>query len=311
MKNYFLGFLNNSLLIIIILIIIPSLLFSQQRKIKAGDSIEIVVYGHEELSRTVFVSPQGTIDFPFMQEIPVDGLSLEKVREVILAQLSRYLPTPPVVTAIFAGTSTMTVSVLGQVAIPGVVQLPFQSRLQGALNKAGNVLPGADINAITLLTTENGKTTTSTYSLELFLLNGDLLQNPTLSDGDIIIVTGNPIFAQVKVLGSVNIPGTYNSFRNASILDMIFLAGGFAEDAETSKIRYISLSEEKTIELEINLSKYFKTPQHYTHLPTVKPGDIIMVPKKKKSLLNVGWSVMKEILSLGQIVYWIYLIRRG
>ena len=298
------------LTILLLFFLIPSLLFSQQRKIKPGDSIEIIVYGHEELSRTVFVSPQGTIDFPFMQSIPVDGLTLEKVRELIIAQLSHYLPSPPAVTAIFSGTATISVSVLGQVALAGVIQLPHDSRIQGALIKAGNVLPGADLSAITLLRTENEKTSTNSYNLGFFLTDGDLEQNPLLKDKDIIIVTGNPLFDQVKVLGSVNAPGTYNVFHGATILDMIFMAGGFTKEAEQSKIQFISLSDEKTMELEIDLSKYFKTPQSYSHLPKVKGGDIIMVPEKKKSIWGATWSVVKEILSLGQIVYWIYLIRR-
>ncbi|MDW7680887.1 MAG: polysaccharide biosynthesis/export family protein [bacterium] len=310
MKSFFPNVLNNKMLIVIILFLIPNLLFSQQRKIRPGDSIEIVVYGHSELSRTVFVSSQGTIDFPFMQNIPVDGLSIEKVREVIVAQLSRYLPTPPVVTAVFAGTSAITVSVLGQVAIPGVVQLPLQSRLQGALQKAGNVLPGADIGSITVLTTENGTTTTSNYNMELFLLNGDLAQNPTLTDNDIIIVTGNPIFDKVKVLGAVNRPGSYDAFHNASIMDMIFLAGGFAEDAETEKIMYISLAEQTTTELEINLNKYFDVPQQYSHLPNIKPGDIIMVPKKKRKIWAALWSVTRDVLILGQSFYYIWRISK-
>ena len=309
-RNCYISLLNKGVATILLLFfLIPSLLFSQQRKIKPGDSIEIIVYGHEELSRTVFVSPQGTIDFPFMQSFPVDGLTLEKMRELITSQLFQYLPSPPAVTAIFSGTATVSVSVLGQVALAGVIQLPHESRIQGALIKAGNVLPGADLSAITLLRTENDKTSSNTYNLGFFLTDGDLTQNPLLKDKDIIIVTGNPLFDQVKILGSVNAPGTYNVFHGATILDMIFMAGGFTKEAAQAKIQFISLSDEKTMELEIDLSKYFKTPQSYSHLPKVKGGDIILVPEKKKSIWGATWGVVKEILSIGQLVYWIYLIR--
>jgi len=295
---------------IFFLFIMPSLLLSQQRKIKAGDAIEIIVYGHEELSRTVYVSPQGTIDFPFMQNIPVDGLTLDKTREVIVAQLTRYLTSPPVVTVSFAKTSIIIVNVMGQVGKPGVIQLPLQSRLQGAIHDAGNFLPGAIVNSVTLIRNDKGTTTTRNYNLELFVLKGDLEQNPQLKNEDIIIVTGNPIFAQVKVLGSVNMPGIYNPLHGASVVDMIFMAGGFTEEADLSKIKYISPSDEKSFELEIDLSVYFKSPRSYANIPTVKQGDIIIVPKKKKSIWSATWGVVKEVLTLGQIVYWIYLFRR-
>ena len=295
---------------IFLLLILPCLLFSQQRKIKPGDAIEIVVYDHEELSRTVIVSPQGTVDFPFIQNIAVDGLTLAKMQEVIVAQLTRYLTTPPIVTVSYAKATAMAVNVLGMVGKPGIVKLPLDSRLQGAIEEARKIMPGANMKAITLLREENGLFNSTNYNLELFILNGDLKQNPVLSDKDIVIVTGNPIFAQVKVLGSVNMPGTYNPLHGASVVDMIFMAGGFAEDADPSKIKYISLSKEESTELEFDLSKYYKTPQSYANLPTVKEGDIIIIPKKKKSILIVSWGVMKEILSLGQLVYWIYLIRQ-
>jgi len=308
-RNCYISLLNKGVATILLLfLLIPSLLFSQQRKIKPGDSIEIIVYGHEELSRTVFVSPQGTIDFPFMQSIPVDGLTLDKVRGLITAQLSHYMPTPPAVTAMFSGTAKISVSVLGQVELAGVVQLPYDSRLQGALIKAGKLLPGAKLSTITLLRIENEKTSTSTYNLESFLINGDLAQNPLLKDRDIIIVTGNPLFDQVKVLGSVNAPGTYNVFHGATILDMIFMAGGFTKEAEQSKIQFISLSDEKTMEVEIDLSKYFKTPQSYSHLPKVKGGDVILVPEKK-NVWGTAWSITKEILTVAQFLYWIALFQ--
>jgi len=296
--------------IIISLIIIPALLNAQQRKIKPGDTIEIIVYGHQELSRTVEVSPQGTVEFPYMQNIPVDGQTLEKIRELIVARLKLILPTPPVVTASFVKTSNISINVLGHVGMPGLVELQLNSRLQGAIFKAGNFLPGAIAKSVTLIRNEKGETTTDTYNLELFIYNGDLQQNPVLKDEDIVIVTGNPIFAQVKVMGGVNRPGTYNPSLGASVIDLIFMAGGFTGNADLKKIKYISSSEKEASEIEIDLSEYFKAQQTNVNIPTVKEGDIIIVPIKKKNLLLITWGIFKEVLSITQALYWIYLIRR-
>ena len=57
-------------------------IFGQEQKIKPGDAIDIMVYGHQELSRVVTVSPKGTVDFPFLQNIPVDGLTLNEFRDI-------------------------------------------------------------------------------------------------------------------------------------------------------------------------------------------------------------------------------------
>ena len=301
---------KTSITTIFILLIIPAFLNAQQRKIKPGDAIEIIVYGHNELSRTVYVSPLGTINFPFIQNTPVDGLTLEKIRELITARLKNYLPTPPVVTASFVQITNMVVHVLGHVATPGVIELPLKSRLQGAIYKAGDFLPGVIEKSITLIRNENGITTNTKYNLELFILNGDLSQNPDLKDDDIVVVTGNPIFAQVKVLGSVIMPGTYNPLHGASVIDMIFMAGGFTVDADLSKIKHISPSDKNQQEVEIDLSLYFKSPQSYINIPTVKEGDIIIIPKKKKNIIITAWGIAKEILSITQAIYWIWIISR-
>ena len=307
-KNKF--YLYKRLIIaIFFMLIMPALLFSQDRKIKAGDAIEIIVYGHEELSRKVYVSPQGSVDFPFMQNIPVDGLTLDKLREVIVAQLTRYLTSPPVVTLSFAKSASISVSVLGHIANPGIVSLPLESRLQGAIGKAGMVLPGANVKDVTLLRDNNGKLESKSFNIELFLLGGDLIHNPVLKDGDVIVITYNPIFAEVKVLGCVNIPGKFNSFPNATVLDMIILAGGFTEEANQSKVQYISLSQETKLEIKIDFDTYFKNPESIAQLPQVKPGDIIIVPTKK-SFIRTAWGVVKEVMPLMQIIYWVYLIRR-
>ncbi len=294
----------------IFFLIFPSLIFPQERKIKPGDMIEIIVYDHPELSNTVLVSSNGTIDYPFMQSIPVDGLTLEQLRKVIIAQLSAYSTSPPMVTAIFSRAALISVNVQGQVANPGVVQVPYHSRLQGALQQAGKILPGASQKAITIIRKEGERAITTTYNLEQFMLDGDLEQNPLLKDEDLIVVTGNPVFAQVKVLGNVNVPGTYDNFPGATILDMIFMAGGFKEDANSSKIMYISMfegkKEERTMELDINLSRYFKNPQTYHNLPIVAPGDVIIVRTKKTIWASV-WAATKEALVVAQLLYWIVL----
>jgi polysaccharide biosynthesis/export protein len=309
MKKYLYLF-KTSITTMFILLIIPALLNAQQRKIKPGDGIEIIVYGHNELSRTVYVSPQGTINFPFIQNIPVDGQTLEKIRELIAARLKNYLPTPPVVTASFVQITNMVVHVLGHVGTPGVIELPLKSRLQGAIFKAGNFLPGAIEKSVTLIRNENGTTTNTNYNIELFILNGDLQQNPVLEQEDIIIVTGIPIFAQVKVLGAVQKPGTYAPPLGATVMDMIFMAGGFIEEAKTKEVKYISLNDGNTLELEIDFRKYFESSQSLANIPTVKEGDMIIVPRKKKGVFLVAWGVLREVLAVAQAVYYFVLISR-
>ncbi|MBN1996278.1 SLBB domain-containing protein [candidate division KSB1 bacterium] len=287
--------------IVLFLLLFSSILVAQDRKIKAGDAIEIVVYGHQELSRVVSVSSQGTIDFPFFQGLPVDGLTLERLREIIVAQLKRYLEEYPVVTVSFASNNMISVNVMGMVGNPGIVQIPLQSTLQGALAMAGGVVPGARMDKVRLMRSIDNVINTNHYNLEQFLIEGDLSQNPVLKEGDVILVIGNTVLGSVKVLGEVRAPGVFESFVNATVFDMILQAGGTTDDADMSRVQYITPARKRSFELKLDLEKYVRTTD-YSQLPMVKAGDIIFVPKKKR-----WWSTARDLLrDVSTVVMLIY-----
>ena len=289
------------------LLCLTALVSAQERRIKAGDGIEIVVYGHEELSRIVTVSPQGTIDFPFMQNLPVDGLTLEKLREIIVAQLSRYLETFPIVTLNFAKSNVININVMGMVKQPGIRQMPLYSNLQGAIAAAGGTMPGARISEIQLMRGEPGKMAVTKYDLEKFLLEGDLKQNPALIEGDVIMVTAGDMLNNVKVIGEVRLPGAFEEFTNATVIDMLMRAGGPTATADIKKIRYVSPSRKKGIEYRINLEEYLAATTTYPN-PEVKAGDIIYVPKKPDSwrtYLPIASTISSVMIS----IYYIYRIQ--
>lgn len=289
----------------IFILFCATLLFGQDRIIRPGDTIDIVVYGHQELSRIVTVNSSGAIDFPFMQNIPVDGMTLDELRRFMEAQLSRYLDGQPVMTVSFSDTKMLIVSVLGQVANPGTIQLPTEGTLQEALAKAGGPLPGASIESINVIREEDGKKQKFQYNLYRLNLLGDLKHNPTLKNGDIVLVTGNSIFSSVKIIGSVSDPGVYEPPQGATLLDMIFLAGGMTRDADITKIRYVSPSSKESKQLDIDLDAYFKAPYSYD-LPRMLPGDIIIVPEKNQTWKNV----LSIVGSMSSILSMIYLITR-
>ena len=295
--------------ILLILLILAAIAMPQERRIKAGDGIEIVVYGHQELSRIVTVSPQGTIDFPFMQNLPVDGLALDKLREIIVAQLSRYLEDFPIVTLNFAKSNIININVMGMVKQPGIRQMPLYSNLQGAIAAAGGPTPGARITDIQLMRGEPGKMATTRYDLQKFLLEGDLKHNPVLSEGDVIMVTSGEMLNNVKVIGEVRLPGMFEEYNGATVIDMIMRAGGPTANADVKKIRYVSPARKKAAEYRINLEEYLAATASYPN-PEVKAGDIIYIPKKPaswQSYLPVVSSISSVLIS----IYYIALIREN
>lgn len=291
------------------LVVLYQPIASQDRVIKPGDSLEIMVYGHQELSRIVTVGADGSIDFPFMQNIPVDGMTGEELRRFMVAQLSKYLDGQPVVTISFTESQLIRVSVLGYVKSPGTVQLSLNGTLQEAISKAGGPLDGAKMDQVTLIRKEDGTTKKRQFNLVFLNLLGDMQQNPTLRDEDIVLVTGNPIFAGVKVIGEVNQPGIYDVFYGATVLDMIFKAGGLGQDADISAVRYVSPLKKRSREVEVNLQDYYRDPHGY-ELPVVNAGDIIIVPEKSKTVWQGVLGVVRDISAFASLFTMIYTIVR-
>jgi polysaccharide export outer membrane protein len=276
---------------------------AQERTIEAGDQIEIVVYGHQELSRVVRVSETGTIDFPFMQSVPVDGVTPERLKEIVVAQLSRYLDTYPLVTVSLVEEQTMGISVMGMVQKPGQVKVPEKSTLQAAVSAAGGFVPGARFTEVTVMRSRDNRAQKKTYNLETFLLEGDLSQNPVLRDGDVVMVTGNPVLSSVKVVGEVNNPGTFQNFSGATVLDMILMAGGPTEEADLNNVKYISPSRKKSIEFSLDIDKYLNSDS-YNQLPVVKPGDVIAL-SEKTNYWRVAMSAIRDIGSILILVWYV------
>ncbi len=290
-----------------LLLLIAGVVAGQTRSIKPGDAIEIAVYGHQELSRIVTVSPQGTIDFPFLQSWPVNGLTLDDLREVVVAKLSRYLSSTPLVTVGFARSNTINISVLGMVQRPGIVQVPLYSTLQGAITAAGNFVPGAHLQEVTIMRNINGRMVTQVYDLTKFLRFNDLEQNPILQEADAVLVSGNPLLTSVKVVGAVRSPGQFNVRDGANVLEAIFQAGGPLDDANLSKVVYVSSNDHTGQEMKLDLRQALRK-KAMAGLPIVKPDDIIFVPKKV-SYWRLILNATRDASTIALAVYYISRIQ--
>ncbi len=148
---------NLALLIVAISLASPWEALGQDRRIKPGDVIEIAVSGHAELSRTAVVDLEGRLDYPFLDGLPVDNITLQRLREIVGAQLSRYMDQRPLVTARFTEGYPIKVTVLGQVAKPGTYPILNTTTFQGAVSEAGGFTAGAQLSEVKLIRPEGGK----------------------------------------------------------------------------------------------------------------------------------------------------------
>jgi len=83
-------------LLILIALLVLAQAQSSTSKIHPNDWIDVSVWKEPDLSRTVFVQPEGTIALPIVGEIHAEGLTLEELQDQITKRLERYLADPKV-----------------------------------------------------------------------------------------------------------------------------------------------------------------------------------------------------------------------
>jgi protein involved in polysaccharide export with SLBB domain len=285
---------------------------SQNIRISKGDILEIRVYSHDELSKNVQVEADGTVEYPLITNIPIDGLSLDEFRQMLSLQITKSLNENPIVTVRFSQSIMVSVTVLGQVMAPGEYQVLKISTVQGAIARAGGATPRAQLDSIRVLRKVNGVKTVIPVNLFRFYVQGDPDLLPNLEDGDMVIVPGMPGTNDVKVVGEVRSPGSYPVYQGANVLDVLLMAGGPSKDAALNRVRLISPRLRESRGIRVNLEILLKG-EHAEPAPGVRPGDIIFVPNRQ-TIWRSGLSLLRDVVAIASpialILYYSGAVRR-
>ena len=165
----------------------------QSTTVGPGDLFEISVVGEKDLPKEYRVQPDGTIDFPYIERIKVQGLEPQNVVDLIRKDLvERKILVDPQVTLVVKEYASKKVSVIGQVQKPGsVVWTPGMRLVHDAIAQAGGFTSIADSNHVLLTrNTGPGKSVTATVSAD------------AISDGDqqdILLQAGDTIRVDARV----------------------------------------------------------------------------------------------------------------
>jgi len=104
--------------------------------ISSGDVVSIQVWDQPQMSAKVRVRTDGRISLPFVNDMEAEGKSPTKLASDIEATLKSVVLTPKV-TVVVEDSKPPTVSVIGEVAKPGLQPLERDSGVASALAAAG------------------------------------------------------------------------------------------------------------------------------------------------------------------------------
>lgn len=254
-------------------------LSGQSQKISKGDILEIIVYNRAELSKTVVVQEDGTVDYPFVSNIPIDALNVDEFRDLLITQVAKYTGEAPIITVQYSRRLSIQVVVLGQVNQPGEILVPRNATLQGAIALAGGPTSQAELNRIRIIRGSEDPQDTLQVDLYAFSLKGDPALLPPLQEGDVIVVPGIPGISDVKVIGEVKAPGNITVPPGTSLLDALFLAGGPTSNANLNGVRLYDskLKADQSVPLEDLIKE-----NRFDDIPRVNPGDVIVVETRHR-----------------------------
>lgn len=194
-----------------------------------GDVVEIAVLGREEFKPRVQVQVDGTVQLPYLHSVMASNLTVIQLRDRV-AKLLRdggyYVD--PVVSVTVVSFASRYVTVLGEIATPGLVPVDRAYRLSEILARVGGPRPGAGDELVLR------RVTGEELVLPIEMLSrGGPQDDPLVQPGDKIFVAAAPNF---YIYGQVNAPGSYRIERGMSLRMALARGGGLTERGSTNRI---------------------------------------------------------------------------
>jgi polysaccharide export outer membrane protein len=267
----------------------PALLAYQPQsyRIGAGDSLFITVWEHPELTAPAgsqqpgvangrMVRSDGTLFYPYVGVLKVEGMTIEQLRDAISSKLAKYIEKPQVDVSVSGYGSQRIVleGAFGKTEPQPITAVPLT--LAQALGTAGINTEQANLSG--LLLSRDGQD----YHLDLDALNsgGKLMQDIYLKPGDRLYLPYNDR-QEIYVVGEVVKPTAINfKTSDLTLTQALGRAGGLNPLSAKGKAVYVirgvkdlEQAPSKVFSLDARSPAAFALADQFM----VKPGDVVFV----------------------------------
>jgi protein involved in polysaccharide export with SLBB domain len=235
-----------------------------------GDQLNINVFGVQETTIPITVSPEGNIIIPNVGQLQVAGLTIENATQKISNLMGRTAyPT------IRSGASRLSINV-GQIKSisitvigsnkPGNYTVPSLATTFNALFIAGGPSEVGSFRQIELIRDNKPFKTIDLYS---FLTKGDGSDNITLNNNDVIRIPSYK--TRVIIDGYVKRPGIFEMLPGETLQDLLTFCSGFTDSAYKSAAKIVQFTGKDLSVKDVEASAF---PNYI-----MQPGDSVIVSK--------------------------------
>jgi len=236
-----------------------------------GDVIEFSVYGIPELTQKARINSTGVAYLPLLNEVQLAGMTTEAAQKNLEEQLvsGGFLKAPHVNLTVIEYANG--ISLLGEVARPGVYPVGGARRLYDVIASAG----GLTQNAGTVVTISHPS---HPDKPEAVTIARDPSKSPEgnvlVSPGDTVVVSKAGV---IYVVGEVIQPSGFlmDSDGSFTVLKAIAMAHGLNRDAKKDATKLIRKGPNGLVEIPVPLSKIMSAKASDIEL---HPDDIVFVP---------------------------------
>ena len=259
-------------------------------KISPGDLIIVSLDGVPDYKPEARVSEEGMISLPLLGEVAVGGRTAEQAQDEIARKMSdgNYFRDPRV-TVFVKEYASIGISVLGEVARPGVYPSLGVRRLYDVISAAGGFSARAG-KAVTI-THRDQPQKPVTVSIDADPAKS-VSSNVEVEPGDTIMVSKAGL---VYVVGDVGRPGGFIMDNNEriTVLQVLALAAGVNRSAAMGSARIIRRTPQGPSEVQVPLKQMMAAK---TSDMEMQPEDILFVPGS--SAKNVVRRSMESVMQV-------------
>ena len=152
-----------------------------------GDQIDVIVTSAPELTRTVTVAPDGRISLPMIEPVRAADRTAGELRNALVAAYASQLRAPEI-DVVAKAYASRQVFVGGEVAHPGVYEMPAYVDALQAVAMAGGFLSSAKRDDVLILSRASGTNDVHSVNLTTRAIRAGVPEAAPLSRYDVVFV---------------------------------------------------------------------------------------------------------------------------